>query len=271
MSRQEAFPPVMILCGGRGTRLRDVTEVLPKPMVPIGGQPILWHIMRSFAAFGARRFILCLGYKREVFVDYFMNGALRSTDATITLGREPAVVFHEDPVVEGWEVTLAGTGLETLTGGRVWQAARYLRPDDREFFLSYGDGLADIDLMALLRCHRNGGAALTVSAVHPETRFGELSLADDRVTAFAEKPAQTGGYINGGYMVLDRRFIDDYLAPDPAAALEREPMARAAAAGDMRAYRHEGFWQCMDNQREYLLLNEIWGSGQAPWTRYWDK
>ena len=264
-----AFPPVMILCGGRGTRLRDVTEVLPKPMVPIGPQPILWHIMRSFAAFGARRFILCLGYKREVFVDYFLNGALRTTDATITLGREPSVVFHEEPAESGWEVTLAGTGLDTLTGGRVLRAARYLRSEDRTFFLSYGDGLADIDLAALLRQHRESGALLTVSAVHPETRFGELALEGDRVTAFAEKPAQTGGTINGGYMVIERAFIKRYLAPDPEAALEGAPMARAAAAGDMRAYRHEGFWQCMDNQREYHLLNDIWASGRAPWTKYW--
>ena len=264
-----AFPPVMILCGGRGTRLRDVTEVLPKPMVPIGPQPILWHIMRSFAAFGARRFILCLGYKREVFVDYFLNGALRTTDATITLGREPSVVFHEEPAESGWEVTLAGTGLDTLTGGRVLRAARYLRPEDKTFFLSYGDGLADIDIAALYRKHLAGGRLLTISAVHPEARFGELELDGDRVCGFAEKPPQAGGYISGGFMAVSRKFISRYLNEAEDLFFEHYPMEQCAADGEMQTYRHEGFWQCMDNQREYLLLNQLWTSGHAPWTRYW--
>lgn len=263
------MPPVMILCGGKGTRLRDVTESLPKPMVPIGEQPIVWHIMKTYAAFGVRRFILCLGYKREVFVDYFLNYHLRTTDATIRLGHEPELTFHGDTGEADWQVTLAGTGLETSTGGRVALASKYLAPEDGEFFLTYGDGLADIDIAALYAHHKRCGGALTVSAVHPEARFGEMRLDGDRVAGFEEKPAQTEGYINGGYMVVGRRFLEKFLTDDPGMFFEREPMARCAAAGEMRVYRHEGFWQCMDNPREYQLLNSLWSSGAAPWTKYW--
>ena len=237
-SSQRAMPPVMILCGGKGTRLRDVTELLPKPMVPIGEQPILWHIMKSYAAFGCKRFILCLGYKREVFVDYFMNYHLRTSDATIT-------------------------------GGRVFQAARYLKPTDREFFLTYGDGVADVDIAALLKTHRAAGREITVTAVHPAARFGEMVTEGDRIVRFEEKPAVAQGYINGGFMVVSRGFLKKYLTDDPQMFFERDPMQKSAEAGDMTIYRHEGFWQCMDTSREYQLLNELWGKGVAPWTRFW--
>ena len=264
-----SMPPVMILCGGKGTRLRDVTEVLPKPMVPIGEQPIVWHIMKSYAAFGVRRFILCLGYKREAFVDYFMNYHLRTSDATITLGHEPKLVFHGDSREADWQVTLAGTGLETMTGGRVARAAKYLAAEDEDFFLTYGDGVADIDIAAAYKRHKRGGAELTITAVHPEARFGELKLDGDRVLGFEEKPAQSDGFINGGFMVVSRRFLGDYLADGKDVFFEREPMARCAADGKMQVYKHHGFWQCMDNQREYQLLNSLWNSGAAPWARYW--
>lgn len=178
-AKQAELPPVMILCGGQGTRLRDLTELLPKPMVPIGEQPVLWHIMRGFAAFGCRRFILCLGYKREEFIDYFLNFQARSCDMTITLGRKNGIVYHGSSAEADWEVTLADTGIDTMTGGRVLRASRYLKPQDREFFLTYGDGVADIDVAALLEFHRRNGKQLTVSAVHPEGRFGEMQL-DDR-------------------------------------------------------------------------------------------
>jgi len=270
MTKRDNMPPVMILCGGKGTRLRDVTEVLPKPMVPIGEQPIVWHIMKCYAAFGVRRFILCLGYKREVFVDYFMNYHLRTSDATITLGHEPALVFHGDTRESDWQVTLAGTGLETMTGGRVARAAKYLAPEDEEFFLTYGDGLADIDIDALYARHKSGGAELTITAVHPEARFGEMRLDGDRVLGFEEKPTHSGGLVNGGFMVVDRRFIADYLSDGGDAFFEAAPMARCAAEGRMQVYRHNGFWQCMDNPREYNLLNSLWRSGAAPWTKYWE-
>ena len=261
----------MILCGGKGTRLRELTEVLPKPMVPIGEQPIVWHIMKCYAAFGVRHFILCLGYKREAFVDYFVNYHLRTSDATITLGHNPEMVFHGSSDESDWKVTLAGTGLDSMTGCRVYRAARYLPPDAKDFFLTYGDGLADIDLGALLEFHRSSGHALTLSAVRPEMRFGELKLDGGDVSGFEEKPSQGGSYINGGYMVLNREFVENYLRDDEELVLERSPMSCCAADGRMGAYRHDGFWQCMDNQREYELLNRIWSSGHAPWCKYWDR
>ena len=267
MATDVQMPPVMILCGGKGTRLRDVSELLPKPMVPIGELPIVWHIMKCYAAFGVRKFILCLGYKREVFVDFFMTYHLRTSDATIQLGHAPQVTFHGEPEEADWQVTLAGTGLDTMTGGRVARAFRYVEGD--EFFLTYGDGVSDIDLHQLLAQHRAAGRAMTLSAVHPEARFGGLALQDDAVVGFEEKPPAGEGSINGGFMVLTRRFVERYLNLDESLILEQDPMRRAAADGEMTVYRHEGFWQCMDNQREYWKLNDLWNRGNAPWTKYW--
>ena len=265
----ETMPPVIILCGGKGTRLREVTELLPKPMVQIGEQPIVWHIMKSYAAFGVRRFILCLGYKREAFVDYFINYHVRTADATITLGHEPNIHFYGNCAEADWEVTLAGTGLDTMTGGRVFRASKYLDSCDDDFFLTYGDGVADVDLNSLYRQHLKAKGLLTITAVHPEARFGELVLDGNMVCGFEEKPAQAGGYVNGGYMVVKRMFIEKYLHDDSSLILEREPMSRCAAEGQMKVFRHNGFWQCMDNQREYVLLNSMWNSGNAPWTKHW--
>ena len=262
-------PPVIILCGGKGTRLREVTELLPKPMVPVGEQPIVWHIMKSYAAFGVRRFILCLGYKREVFVDYFMNYHMRTADATITLGTKAKVSFYGDNDESDWEVTLAGTGLETMTGGRVARAAKYLAAEDENFFLTYGDGLCNVDLSAVYEQHLANNKLLTITAVHPEARFGEMILDGNDVNGFEEKPAQTCGYINGGYMVVNREFLKKYLSEDESLILERTPMSRCAVDNQMQIYKHEGFWQCMDNQREYNLLNSMWSAGNAPWTKYW--
>ncbi len=259
----------MILCGGKGTRLRDVTELLPKPMVPIGEQPIVWHIMKSYASFGVRRFILCLGCRREAFVDFFLNYHMRTADATITLGHEPRITFHGENDESDWQVTLAGTGLDTMTGGRVFRASKYLAPDDENFFLTYGDGVAAIDIAALYEQHIRSGRLLTITAVHPEARFGEMLLDGDDVRGFEEKPVQAGGYINGGYMVVNRKFVERYLCGDESLIFERAPMSRCAADGGMQAYRHDGFWQCMDNPREYELLNTLWSSGKAPWTKFW--
>ena len=267
--KRNDMPPVMILCGGKGTRLREVTELLPKPMVPIGEQPIVWHIMKTYAAFGCRRFILCLGYKREAFVDYFMNYHLRTSDATITLGHNPKVRFHEDVPESDWEVTLVGTGLETMTGGRVARAAKYLKPTDREFFLTYGDGVADVDIAATLKLHRKAKRLITVSAVHPSARFGEMMMKGDQIVKFDEKPVKSIKYINGGYMVVDRRFVKKYLTTDKDLFFEQAPMQQSALNGDMTVYKHEGFWQCMDTGREYELLNRLWKDGTAPWTRFW--
>ena len=262
--------PVMILCGGKGTRLREVTEVLPKPMVPIGSQPILWHIMKSYASFGIRRFILCLGYKHEVFIDYFTSFHLRSADATITLGHEPEIFFHREVEEADWKVTLAQTGIESKTGLRIARAAQYLREEDQEFFLTYGDGIADVDIKALYEFHKHSGKMLTLSAVHPPARFGEMVLDGDNVKTFTEKPIRSESYINGGFMVIKKEFLSRYLSLERDEFLEQAPMMNCVKDSQAAAFRHEGFWQCMDTPREYTLLNELWKEKQqAPWTRYW--
>jgi len=263
-------PPAMILCGGQGTRLRDVTELLPKPMVPVGPQPIIWHIMKGYAALGVKRFILCLGYKREAFIDYFLNYHARATDITVSLGKQNGITFHGRHGEEDWDVTLTDTGDRTMTGGRVARAAKYLRPDDREFFLTYGDAVADIDFSALLAFHRKSDKLLTVSAVHPAGRYGELAIDESgMVTGFHEKPKTERGFINGGFMVADRAVTERYLSTDGSLVFEQEPMRNILRDGKIGAFHHKGFWQCMDNAREHQLLNEIWDSGNAPWTRYW--
>lgn len=244
--RSADMPPVMILCGGKGTRLGDITKVTPKPMVRIGRDPILWHIMKWYASFGCKRFILCLGHLKGEFEAYFTK--------------------HARAIARlGWEVTRVDTGAETATGGRVAQAAaQALRTTDSEFFLTYGDGVADVDIAKLLNKHRRANRAITITGVHPASRFGELIIKGDRVTDFEEK-ARSKFYINGGFMVVSRKFLDAYLTDDPKMFFEQAPMRTAAAAGDMTIYRHEGFWQCMDTPREHILLNDMWASGQAPW------
>lgn len=260
----------MILCGGQGTRLRDVTEVLPKPMVPVGSYPIVWHIMKTYAAFGVKRFILCLGYKGEAFVDYFLNYHAHATDVTIKLGQVPDVTYHGSHGEEDWEITLADTGEATMTGARVARAAKYLNPEEESFFLTYGDGLANIDMDALEATHRRLGREITVTAVHPSSRFGEMKInPDGTVGGFHEKPQTEAGFINGGYMMLKRSFVDLYMTTDADSILEQEPMRGAEKDDQMASYEHNGFWQCMDTAREHKMLNEFWASGKAPWTEAW--
>jgi len=266
--RVAEMPPVMILCGGQGTRIRDVTELLPKPMVPVGNQPILWHIMKGYSVFGVKRFILCLGYKREEIIDYFLNYNTRATDITVRLGQQHDITYHGAHAEEDWEVTLADTGEKTMTGGRVFRAVRYLRDTDRDFFLTYGDAVADIDLNAQLNYHREMGRLLTVTAVHPPGRFGEMTFRRGLVSGFEEKPPDEG-YINGGFMVLRRDFIDRYMKSGEDQFLEQYPMRQAVTDGEMAAFQHDGFWQCMDTAREHKLLNDLWDRGNAPWTRFW--
>lgn len=269
-SRSETvMPPAMILCGGQGTRLRDVTESLPKPMVPIGSRPIAWHIMKTYAAFGVRRFILCLGYKREAFVDYFLNYQARNSDITVAMGPHGHVTYHNGHAEEDWEVTLADTGEHTMTGGRVWQASKYLRPEDSHCFLTYGDGVANVDMHALYQHHLTENKVLTVTAVHPSSRFGEMKVRGGSVISFQEKPESDLGLINGGYMVFQRRFVRDFLTSDSTVVLEKQPMQKVVAAKEMSAYVHNGFWQCMDTAREYQQLNQLWDEGEAPWTEAW--
>jgi glucose-1-phosphate cytidylyltransferase len=267
---EKEMPPLMILCGGKGTRLRDVTELLPKPMVPIGAQPIVWHIMRSYAAFGVKRFILCLGYKREIFVDYFLNFHAYASDITVRLGKHGAITYHDQALEADWEVTLANTGIDALTGGRVATASKRLRDTDQTFFLTYGDAVSDIDVAASLAEHRRAGKLITVAAVHPEGRFGELFLHEGDVKGFQEKPACVENYINGGFMVVEKAFVSLYLSEKADTMFEQGPMLSAMADNQMSAFRHEGFWQCMDTQREYQLLNSLWSSGKAPWAARWN-
>ncbi len=262
--------PVIILCGGKGTRLRDVTETLPKPMVPIGTQPILWHIMKSYAAFGLRRFILCLGYKQEVFIDFFMNFHLRISDASITLGHNPRLIFHNEVQESDWKVTLVQTGIDSKTGLRIARAARYLRHSDQAFFMTYGDGVADLDIARLYQSHCDAGKLVSITAVHPPARFGEIVMDGDIVTDFAEKKIRSNAYINGGFMVIQREFLDRYLSLESDEFLEQTPMLNCIRNKQVHAYRHEGFWQCMDTPREYTLLNDLWNSGKAPWIRFWE-
>ena len=252
---------VVILCGGRGTRLERETEVLPKPMVTIGERPILWHIMKHYAHHGHRDFVLCLGYKGELIKDFFLHYQARQNDVTVELGGKAKVEVH--PALEGdlgWTVTLADTGLETPTGGRLRRAAKYLTGE--RFLLTYGDGVCDLDLDALLAFHRAHGKVATVTAVHPPARFGELVLGEGgRVGRFAEKPQLGTGQINGGFFVFERRILD-YLDDD---ALEQHPMQGLTRDGELMAFAHDGFWQCMDTVRELTILRDLWGTGRAPW------
>ena len=268
-SDQTCMPPTMILCGGQGTRLRDVTELLPKPMVPVGPQPIVWHIMKTYASFGVRRFILCLGYKRETFIDYFLNYHARATDITVKLGQKKQITYHGSYGEEDWEVTLVDTGDKTMTGGRIARAAKYLKDADEDFFLTYGDAVSDVNISALLKQHKLGNKGLTVTAVHPAGRFGEMNIVGDDVVGFDEKPQTEDGFINGGFMVMKKAAAHKYLSTASELVFEQEPARDILADSEMQAYKHDGFWQCMDTQREHALLNKLWDSGNAPWTKNW--
>ncbi|MCF7787330.1 MAG: glucose-1-phosphate cytidylyltransferase [Prosthecobacter sp.] len=252
---------VIILCGGLGTRLREETEYRPKPMVPVGGQPILWHIMKTYACHGFKDFALCLGYKGEVIKDYFRNYLWNRSDVTLKLGRNPQITYHNAHDEEDWTVTLLETGLTTNTGGRLRRAMQHIGPEDVLF--TYGDGLTDSDIGATLQSHRDSGGLVTLTAVQPAGRFGELSMEGNVVQSFQEKPAQEVGYINGGYMVLDKSVIDHL--GDDACSFEQETLQALASKGMLRAHHHQGFWQCMDTYREQQLLDKMWVDGKAPW------
>lgn len=255
---------VVILCGGKGTRLREETEYRPKPMVPIGNRPILWHIMKSYAHFGHKEFILCLGCKGEMIKDYFRNYLWNTCDITMKLGRKPAVKFHDTHDEEDWSVTLADTGEDSMTAFRVKQIERYI-PKGEPFLLTYGDGLSTIDINASITAHEASGKICTISAVHPAGRFGALRIEDNgRIYTFSEKPQFEEAFVNGGYMVCEHRIFD-YLPADPNMMLERKPMDDLVCDSQLHAYRHEGFWQPMDTYQESQYLNHIWAEGKAPW------
>ena len=256
----------MILCGGQGSRLHEETEFRPKPLLEVGERPILWHIMKLYSSFGFRRFILCLGYKGHLIKDFFLNYRAYQSDFTIHVGNSAKLEYHlSRDGEEDWEVTLVETGQKTQTGGRVARAGSYVRSE--RFCLTYGDGLGDIDLKALLKFHESHGKIGTVTGVRPTGRFGELELdRSGRATVFNEKPQVAGGIISGGFFVFERAFLKEpYLRDDEDLVLEQEPLQRLTHDKQLMVYSHEGFWQPMDTYREYKLINELWAGGKAPW------
>jgi glucose-1-phosphate cytidylyltransferase len=254
----------MILCGGMGTRLREETEYRPKPMVEIGGRPILWHIMKLYASQGCTDFIVCLGYKGDRIKEYFLNYEAMNNDFTIELGK-PHVDYHAAHGEGGWRVTLVDTGVETMTGARVKRASRYLTGD--RFMLTYGDGVSDVDIRGLVAFHERAGTVGAVTGVRPSSRFGELLASGDRVRQFSEKPQTHAGLINGGFFVFTRDILT-YLDDDAGCVLEREPLEQLAQDNQLAVFEHHGFWQCMDTYRDFQLLNQLWDSGKAPWKRW---
>ena len=259
---EDTMYPVVILCGGMGTRLSELTEIRPKPMVEIGGQPVLWHIMKTYAAFGFREFVLALGYKGELIKDYFINYRCRSQSLTVGLKRGE-ITMH-DGECEDWVVHLLDTGLQTQTGGRVKKAARFIGP--RPFLMTYGDGVCNINVPDLIAMHRRQGKLATVTAVRPPARFGGITFDGELVASFEEKPQIGEGWINGGFFVLEPA-VADYIPGDDT-IWEREPMEKLAQEGQLSAYRHGGFWQCMDTLRDVQLLDALWRKGTAPWKNW---
>jgi len=251
---------VVLLCGGLGTRLREETEFRPKPMVEIGGRPILWHIMKLYAHSGFREFVLCLGYRGNMIKEYFLNYEAMNNDFTICLGRESQIQFNDVHSEQGFQVTLADTGQSTMTGGRVKRIEKYI--DGDTFMLTYGDGVANLDIARLVEFHKSHGKLGTVTAVTPRSRFGVLEMNKNRVMSFLEKP-QMEGLASAGYFVLNRKVFD-YLGGDDL-IFEHEPLERLAREGELMAYRHDGFFFAMDTYREYEYLNQLWSKGEAPW------
>ncbi|TXI41602.1 MAG: glucose-1-phosphate cytidylyltransferase [Nitrosomonas sp.] len=257
--------PVFILCGGLGTRLKEETEFRPKPMVPIGPYPMLWHIMHVYSSFGFKKFILCLGFKAEVIKAYFLNYPSLNSDFTINL-KSNKVEVHTMAHQEDWEVTLVDTGQDTMTGARLCRAAeKYLDGNIEHAAVTYGDGLCDADLVDELLFHQKHGKIGTVLGVNPPSRFGEVQLDGNQVVEFSEKPDFSEKWINGGFFFFKRSFFQDYVTIDSDCVLERSPLVKLAKDSQLTMYRHSGFWACMDTQRDREHLNQLWNSGSPPW------
>jgi glucose-1-phosphate cytidylyltransferase len=255
-------PKVVILCGGLGTRLKEETEVKPKPMVEIGNKPILWHVMKIYAHYGFKDFILCLGYKGEVIKEYFLNYDILNSDFTIKLGPEKAVTIHNASEERGWSITLAETGNSALKGARLKRIEKYIKEDT--FMVTYGDGVGNIDIRKLLDFHNRHGKIATVTGVRPPSLFGELVVKDNRALIFSEKPQTSAGLISGGFFVFNRKLFD-YLTDDDNCDFEKGPLEKIAAEGELMVYVHDGPWICMDTYRDVVYLNNEWASGKAPW------
>lgn len=253
---------VVLLAGGLGTRMREETEFRPKPMVEVGGKPVLWHIMKTFSCYGVTDFVVCAGYKGEQIKEYFLNYAAHNNDFTITLGKREELHFHDQHLESEWRVTVADTGAVTQTGGRVKRVQRYL--GDERFMVTYGDGLADVDISKLLAFHEDHGRLATITTVRPLSRFGVVDIdGEGLVSSFREKP-QGDDWISAGFFVFEPGVFDHLRGGDDL-VLEQEPLTGLAAQQQLVAYQHDGFWQPMDTYRESSMLNEMWDRGNAPW------
>lgn len=254
--------PVVILCGGMGTRLREETERLPKPLVEVGEKPILWHIMKLYAHHGFRRFILCLGYKSWLIKEFFLRYREYFSDFTLEMTNNHEVIYHDGVGNENWSVTCSETGLTTATGARLWRVRDYI--DTETFMFTYGDGIGRVDLTRLLERHYDHGRIGTVTAVHPTSRYGEMRVDDGRAVEFNEKPTTPEGFVSGGFFVFQREFFD-YLNDDPQLFFEHAPLQNLARDGQLSVYEHDDYWIGMDTSRELTELNELWASGEPPW------
>lgn len=258
--------PVFILCGGLGTRLKEETEFKPKPMVPIGNHPILWHIMRSYSRHGFKKFILCTGFKSEVIKSYFLNYTSLNSDFTVDL-KTNNVTIHSVDHEEPWEVTVAYTGESTMTGGRVAIAAEKYLGSIEHAAVTYGDGLSDVNLRSAFEYHQKQGKLGTVLGINPPSRFGEIHAEGDAVIEFSEKPEFKEKWINGGFFFFHRDFFKRYLKKEESCVLEQKPLINLARDLQLQLFKHRGFWACMDTQRDRDYLNHLWNTGQAPWAR----
>ncbi|MFH1691077.1 MAG: glucose-1-phosphate cytidylyltransferase [Candidatus Omnitrophota bacterium] len=257
---------VIILCGGQGTRIRDVSEILPKPMLPIGDRPILWHIMKIYAQYGFKDFVLCLGYKGWAIKEYFLNYFANLSDFTVKLDQKDSILFHDQPR-EDWSITLANTGEKAQTAARIGRVGRYLENDSDDVFgVTYGDGIADVDIKKLYDAHRRSKRLATITGVRPSGRFGEVEVDEDGIVKeFNEKPNVCSGLINGGFMIFSKEVLKKYFSDDENLVLERDVLPRLVEDKQLAIYEHNGFWQCIDTFREYTELNEMWRQEKAPW------
>lgn len=262
--QQIAKTPVFILCGGLGTRIKEETEFKPKPMVPIGNFPILWHVMHVYRRHGFRKFILCTGFKSEVIKSYFLNYASMNSDFTVDLKTNNLTV-HSIDHEEDWEVTVAFTGENTMTGGRIAIAAEKYLGEAEDAAVTYGDGLTNVNLKTEFNYHISHGKIGTVLGVNPPSRFGEIRLKGEEVLEFAEKPEFSDSWINGGFFFFKKQFFLEYLSKEENCILERAPLVKLAQNGQLNMYKHSGFWACMDTQRDRDHLNQLWATGKAPW------
>ena len=253
----------VILAGGLGTRISEETSIKPKPMVEVGGKPILWHIMKIYSHYGINDFVICCGYKGYVIKEYFANYFLHMSDVTFDMANNSMEVHQR--YAESWKVTLVDTGEASMTGGRLRRVKEYLK-DEEAFCFTYGDGVADVDIGKLIEFHKKSGTQATLTATYPPGRFGALDIQGDKVNAFMEKPKGDGGLINGGFFVLSPKVID--LIPGDDCIWEREPLEALAKAGELTAFEHDGFWQPMDTLRDKVHLEELWRSGKAPWKKW---